>query len=50
MLIIRNVATGTYIRSGKPLISLTFILKILVTKENSIYRKASRIAVYPYYA
>jgi hypothetical protein len=43
----RNAATGTHIRSGKPLICLTFMPKISVTKENGTYRKASRMVICP---
>jgi hypothetical protein len=43
----RNAATGTYIRSSEPLISLIFMLKISVTKENGTYGKASRVVICP---
>jgi hypothetical protein len=46
----RNAATDTHIGSGELLVSFTFMLKMLVTKDNCTYRKASRVIICPYCA
>ena len=47
MLTTRNVATGIHTRTREPLISLTFMLKMLVTKDSGTYRKASLVIICP---